>query len=329
MRILLVKTSSLGDVIHNLPVVRDLLAQRPDCVIDWVVERALAEIPRLHAGVRRVIPVGLRAWRHRLLKGSTWSELGAFGRELRADSYDLVIDTQGLLKSALIARRARGPHCGYDAASAREPAASRFYDRRYTVSRALHAVDRNRRLVAAAAGYAVDGAPDYGLGAVPPGLTPDPSGGTDTPPPHAVLLTATSRDDKLWPEADWIALGMALCAHGLHCLLPSGSATERERAARIASALPAATALPAQSLTELAATLGAARLAVGVDTGLVHLAAALDRPTLALYCASEPDLTGVMAGRGGAPAENLGARGNPPTATAVIDRALALCACPA
>ena len=349
MRILLVKTSSLGDVIHNLPVVRDLLAQRPDCVIDWVVERALAEIPRLHPGVRRVIPVGLRAWRQRLLEGSTWREIAEFGQELRAESYDLVIDTQGLLKSALVARRARGPRCGYDAGSAREPAASRFYDRRYPVPRALHAVERNRRLVAAAAGYAPEGAPDYGLGAVPPGPTFGPSGGTEMEPPgltfspsggtgtlpssvafgrpHAVLLTATSRDDKLWPEADWIALGTALCARGLHCLLPAGTATERERAARIAAALPAATALPAQTLTELATTLAATRLAVGVDTGLVHLAAALGRPTLALFRASDPGLTGVMAGKGGAPAENLGARGAPPAVGTVIARALELSAC--
>lgn len=136
-----------------------------------------------------------------------------------------------------------------------------------------------------------------------------------------MLLTATSRDDKLWPEERWVALGRALHERGLGCLLPAGSPAERARAERLAQAIPAAVALPPLSLTELAAQLAAARLVIGVDTGLVHLAAALGRPTLALFCASDPALTGVCAST---PAINLGARGRPPEVDAVLAAAMPL-----
>ena len=134
----------------------------------------------------------------------------------------------------------------------------------------------------------------------------------------AVLLTATSRDDKLWPQERWIAVGLALDELGLACMLPAGSAAERERAAQIAQAIPGAIVLPPMSLTELARQLAAARLVIGVDTGLVHLAAALGRPTLALFCASDPALTGVLAAT---PAVNLGTRGRPPTVGDVLTAA--------
>jgi heptosyltransferase-1 len=205
-----------------------------------------------------------------------------------------------LLKSALITRLARGKRCGHDATSAREPLAARFYDTCFAVPRELHAVERNRRLVALAAGYAPSPTLDYGI-AVPPAPT--------FAAPCAVLLNATSRDDKLWAEENWIALGRVLHGRGLTCLLPAGNATERERAARLARAIPGAIALPPLSLRELSGQLAAAQVVIGVDTGLVHLAAAVGRPTLALFCASEPSLTGVLATT---PAINLGARSQPP-----------------
>lgn len=301
MRILLIKTSSLGDVVHNLPVVTDLRLGYPDAKIDWIVEEGFADIPRLHPGLRRVIPVSLRRWRKSLPSPATWREIRSFHATLREESYDLVIDTQGLIKSALITRLTRGKRCGYAAASAREPLAARFYDTAFEVPKNLHAVERNRRLVALAAGYTASAGPDYGI-AAPSAPTPETR--------HAVLLTATSRDDKLWPEERWIALGSRLHAQGLTCLLPAGSTTERERAGRIASAIPGAAVLPPASLHDLAAQLAAARIVVGVDTGLVHLAAALGRPTLALFCASDPALTGVLAQT---PAINLGAIDQPPS----------------
>lgn len=312
MRFLLVKTSSLGDVVHNLPVVTDLRMHFPDAEIDWVLEEAFADIARLHPGVRRVIPVALRRWRKSLLAAATWREMRSFRARLQEEDYDCVIDTQGLLKSALIGRMTHGQRCGFAASSAREPLAARFYDAGFEVPRSLHAVERNRRLAALAAGYSPSPVPDYGIAA--------PAAPT-TIEPNAVLLTATSRDDKLWAEERWGALGLALHERGLACLLPAGGANERQRAQRIAQGIPGAIALPPQSLRELAGTLAAARIVIGVDTGLVHLAAALGRPTLALFSASDPALTGVLATT---PAINLGARGRPPGVDDVLAAAVPL-----
>lgn len=312
MRILLIKTSSLGDVVHNLPVVTDLRTRFPAATIDWVVEESFADIPRLHPGVDQVIPVAVRRWRRSLLVPATWREIGALRRRLGAARYDLAIDTQGLLKSALIARLAPTRRCGYAADSAREPLASRFYDAHFSVPKAMHAVERNRRLAAQAGGYQITGAPDYGI-AVPPApalCVPEGTSG-----PTAVLLTATSRDDKLWPEEHWTALGQGLEARGLHCLLPAGNDAERERAARLVGRIPRACLLPPSGLGELAGHLAAARIVVGVDTGLVHLAAALARPTLALFSASDPALTGVLART---PAINLGSQSQPPSVAEVL-----------
>lgn len=312
MRILLIKTSSLGDVIHNLPVVTDLRTHHPTAQIDWAVEEAFAEIPRLHPGVSDVFPVAWRRWRRSLLSPSTWNEVRNLRAGLRSARHDLVIDTQGLLKSALVAHSAAGRRCGYAAASAREPVAARFYDIRIEVPKDLHAVERNRRLAAAAAGYDVASPPDYGIAVA----HPSPAGG-----PIAVLLTATSRDDKLWPEGNWQALGAELHRRGLECRLAAGTPIERARAERIAAAIPGAKALPPLGLRELAGHLAAASIVVGVDTGLVHLAAALGRPTLALYCASDPALTGVLAAT---PVRNLGNRGQPPSAAEAIAAIAAL-----
>jgi heptosyltransferase-1 len=312
MRILLVKTSSLGDVIHNLPVVTDLRSHFPDAAIDWVVEQGFADISRLHPGVRRVIPVALRRWRKSLFAPATWREIGAFRAALKEQSYDLVIDTQGLLKSALITRMARGKRCGYTANAAREPLVARFYDACFDVAKELHAVQRNRQLAALAAGYAAAPAPDYGIA-----VSPAPT----FLQPTAVLLTATSRDDKLWPEDHWVEVGQALHGRGLTCLLPAGSTVERERAARVAQVIPGASVLPPMHLAELAAQLAAARIVIGVDTGLVHLAAALGRPVLALFSASDPALTGVLAST---PAINLGRRGQPPSVGDVLTAAAPL-----
>ena len=306
MRILLIKTSSLGDVIHNLPVVTDLRARFPDAAIDWIVEEAFADVVRLHPAVRRVLPVAIRRWRGSLLAPASWAEMRSFHTALRSESYDLVLDTQGLLKSALLTRMACGRRCGYAATSAREPVAARFYDSAFEVPKNLHAVERNRRLAALAADYSMAPAPDYGIAASPAPVPETPS---------AFLLTATSRDDKLWPEERWTALGRALQDRGLACLLPSGSPSERQRANRLAASIPGAVALPPLGLAALATQLASARVVIGVDTGLAHLAVALGRPTVALFCASDPALTGVLAAT---PAINLGAHGQPPELDAVL-----------
>ena len=308
MRVLVVKTSSLGDVVHCLPAVSDLARARLDAEIEWVVEEGFAAIPRLHPRITRVLPVAIRRWRRALGRHDTWREITAFDRALRARRYDAVLDAQGLVKSALITARARGPGLGYAPRSAREPASALFYRRRFAVSRALHAVERNRRLAGRAFGYEPAGPPDYGLRAPAGALPWVPDG------PYAVLLHATSRADKLWPEDDWQALAARLHGAGLGCVLPWGSEAERERAGRLARAMPGAVAAPRLDLTEAAQLLAGARVAIGVDTGLVHLAAALGAPTVALYTATDPGLTGVHAA---GPHANLGGRGRAPDAAAV------------
>lgn len=316
MRILLVKTSSLGDIVHNLPVVSDIQRVFPAAAIDWVAEEGFAALPRLHPAVRHVVPVAVRRWRKSPFAPAVWREIGAFRRLARADFYTAVLDTQGLLKSALIARQARGEKLGHAAASAREALAACFYDRGFDIPRQQHATLRNRQLAAAALGYALEGLPlDYGIVA-PPLRAPWLADGA-----YAVLLTATSRADKEWPEEHWRALGAALIATGLRCVLPGGSTHERQRADRLAQSLGRAVAAPAMSLTDLAGLMAGAQLVVGVDTGLVHLAAALGRPTLALYCASDPALTGVL---GNASCRNLGAPAAPPGAAETVAAALRL-----
>ena len=309
MRILIVKTSSLGDVIHNLPVVSDIRRHFPDAVVDWCVEESFADIPRLHSGVRKILPVAVRRWRKNIFKAATWREIAEFRRGLQDEAYDAVIDTQGLLKSALMASQAKGPVLGYEASSAREPAAARFYDRTFSVSRDLHAVVRNRRLVAAALGYVLDGEPDYGIEAVPAGFAWLPHR------PYVVFLTATSRDDKLWPEANWLTLGQQLNSLGISAVLPGGSPVERERASRLAAGIPGAVAAPAMTIPYLASLLAGGRAAVGVDTGLTHLAVALKVPTVALYTATDPGLTGVL---GVGFHRNLGGKDQIPSPAAVL-----------
>lgn len=315
MRILLVKTSSLGDVIHNLPVVSDIVRSLPGARIDWVVEESFRDLPHLHPGLGRVIPVALRRWRRSPFAAGTWREIGLFRGSLRSVGYDRVVDTQGLVKSLLVARQARlapgGQRWSYDRASIREPLAAPGYDRHAAVPRNLHAVERNRALAAAALGYAdalADLPLDYGIRA-------EPLRDAWLPPAYAVLLSATSRADKLWPEEHWIALARDLARQGLRCLLPAGSAAERQRAARIAAAVPGALAAPALGPKDLARLFAGAAAVVGLDTGLTHLAAALGRPTVALFTGSRPELTGVHAGPA---AVNLGGPGQIPDPDRVL-----------
>jgi heptosyltransferase-1 len=285
-RLLFVKTSSLGDVVHNCPAVSDAARAWPDAAIDWVVEEAFADVAAMHARVRRVIPVAVRRWRGAPWRARTWREIGAFRRALREERYDRVIDTQGLVKSAMIARAARGERHGMDAASARESLAARCYDVRHAVPKGQHAVDRNRQLVAAALGAPVPAQCDYGLRAE--GALPLELGA-----PYAVLLTMTSRADKLWPEDRWIELGRRLAAQGVRAVLPWGSAEEQARAERIAAAVRDALVPRRMSVAELARLLRGARGVAGVDTGLTHLAAALGVPAVGIYTSTQARLTGL------------------------------------
>ena len=308
--ILLIKTSSLGDVVHNLPVASDIRARFPRARIDWVVEEAYSDIVGMHPGVHRAIPVALRRWRGNLLKPAHWREFGQYRRALSGMRYDCVIDTQGLIKSALLARVASGTRHGYAGASAREPLAAKFYDIVHAVPRDLHAVVRNRRLAAMALGYELPTEINYGI-APPSGMAPI------SPGPYCVLLHATSRADKLWPEPAWQQLGRELAKRGFASVLPWGDAAERARSERIARALRESVVPQAQGILGMAGLLAGAKAVIGVDTGLTHLAAALGRPVVALYCGTHPGLTGVYAGPG-ARVRNLGDAGAVPETNQVL-----------
>jgi heptosyltransferase I len=304
-RILFVKTSSLGDVVHQCPAVSDAARSVPGVRIDWVVEEGFAAVARMQAHVERVIPVALRRWRRALWKREVWRELGELRRSLAAERYDAVIDTQGLVKSALVARIAAGTRHGMDRASAREALAARFYERTHAIPRGLHAVERNRRLTAAALGFALPSSIHYGL-------RPAAAPAQGMPAAYSVLLTMTSRADKLWPEPRWTELGRALA---LPIVLPWGTEEERRRAERIAQGIGQALVPQRMGLEALAEVLCSARHVIGLDSGLTHLAAAVGSPTVAIFCGSDPALTGLY---GGERTANVGAPGKPPRVFEVL-----------
>lgn len=313
-RILLIKTSSLGDVIHNCPVIHDIHSHFADAQIDWVVEEGFADIPRMHTGVNQVFTVAMRRWRKQLFNKKTWQEIIQFKQQIQQSQYDVVIDTQGLLKSALITKLVKGVKHGYDKNSIREPFASRFYDVTHACSYQQHAITRNRTLAALSLGYTppID-APNYGLNttklaSVPPGK-------------YVIGLHGTSKDSKLWPTLHWINLGKALAEHGYQLVLPWASAEEESRANVIKAALTNATVLDKLTIGQLALVINHTQAAVGVDTGLSHLATALNVPTVAIYTDTNPALTGVMAGVQ-QPAVNLGGIGKTPSVDEVMQTLL-------
>jgi len=290
MRILLLKTSSLGDLVHMLPALSDAAKRIPALRVGWVAEEGFAAVPAWHPTVDKVIPVAMRRWRKNAFQSSTWREIGVARQAMRVTPYAAVVDAQGLLKSAWLAHWARQPVTGYDRYSIREPLASLFYAHRMAISRELHAIERNRRLLAAALGYDMGDLPlDYGLGGH------DFDADEALPSPYILALHGTSREDKEWPEADWIAVGQGLASHGRALVLPWGNAREKERAERIAVAVPTAQVLPRLGLDGLAGIIARADAVLGVDTGLMHVAAALRKPGLALFPATLPQLTGVRS----------------------------------
>ena len=288
-RILLIKTSSLGDVIHNLPVVNDIHTHFPNAEIDWVVEESFADIPRLHPQVNQVFTVAMRRWKKYIFSQKTWHEITKFKKLIQQNQYNAIIDTQGLLKSALITRCANGVKHGYDKSSIRESLASYFYDKTYNISYQQHAVTRNRALVALSLGFAAPtNAPDYGISAPKCELT--------LPEKYIVALHSTSRNSKLWPTQYWADLGKQLAQQNLSLVLPWASDKEHLRAQAIAKEVQGSIVLPQLNIRELSGVIANATAAIGVDTGLSHLATALNRPVVAIYTDTMPVLTGVMAG---------------------------------
>lgn len=284
MHVLLVKLSSLGDVVHTLPAVED--AARHGVTFDWVVEEDFAAVPAMHRGVRNVIRSALRRWRRpgeRRLR-----EVRSFGRNLRHQSYDLVIDAQGLIKSALIASCSRGRvRAGFDRTSAREPAAALFYSRHAAVPmKECHAVERTRRLFAAAIGYDQPSEkPSFGLDV------------QEEAEPYCVLVHGTTWESKHWPDAFWTHMASRVMQAGLTPILPWLSEAERRRAESVARQVDGARAVGSMPLDDVADLLAHASAVVGVDTGLSHLSAALGRPTVGLFGPTDAQLTGCVGNR--------------------------------
>ncbi len=297
----------MGDVVHALPIVHDVLRRYPDACIEWLVEAPFAAIPALHPGVRRVLPMAWRKWRERLFEGATWDAMKALRAGLRAAPYDLVLDLQGLLKSALWARQALGPVAGYDRASAREPLAAALYARTARVPRDLHAVQRCRALAAAHLNLPPPtDAPDFGLRAPEPAWRPRGA--------YSVLIPNASRREKLWPERHWIAVGRRLLECGLPAVVLWGRDAEQTLAERIAAGC-GGDVPPFLKVGEMASVLAGAGQVVGLDTGFTHLAAAFGRPTLGIYCDHEPGLAGIT---GPGRVASIGGKGQVPARQEVL-----------
>ncbi|NIO41836.1 MAG: lipopolysaccharide heptosyltransferase I [Burkholderiales bacterium] len=307
-RVLLVKTSSLGDVIHNLPVASDVRHHFPNADIHWLVEEQYTPIVEMHGEVDRIIAIALRRWRKAPWSVNNWRQFLAARRALRQFRYNAIIDTQGLLKSALFARLSKGPIHGFAARTAREPLASRFYDARYEFPSEMHKIERYRSVAARAFSYDLDNFIEYGIAPRVP--NPNLIEG-----PYCVLLHSTARSAKLWGEDQWLNLIERLNAAGLGCILPWGNDTELRRSDRLAVRAGRTLVAPKLSLDQLSALIAGAELVVGVDTGLMHLAAAFSRPVVGIFCDSNP----IDANpQGPGPTAYRGDLGKPPSVDDVV-----------
>ncbi len=285
MRVLLIKTSSMGDIIHTLPALTDASLALPSVRFDWVVEEPFAEIPSWHKQVDNVIPVALRRWRKDIFSRATLSGIKQFRSQLKDKKYDLILDAQGLVKSAWLVYLARGVRAGLDFSSAREGLASLAYQRRYTVNFHQHAIHRMRQLCSQALGYALpETPPDFGL-QVNKTIANDP---------YLVFLHGTTWKSKQWPEVYWQELAELAKLAGYRIKVGGGNKEEVERATRLASKNSAIDLVPYLSINEMAQLLSGAKAAVAVDTGFGHLASALNIPTVSLYSSTNADFTGAL-----------------------------------
>ena len=288
-KILIVRVSSLGDVVHNMPAIADIRRLHPDAQIDWLVEESFTDLVELVNGVRRALPFSLRRWRKRLFSFDNWREIQRFRRALAAEKYDLVIDCQGLIKTAWVASWARGTLVGLgnrtDGAGYEWPVRF-FYNKRVPIEPRTHVVERTRQLVAAALGDPHPEATDtieFGIDTRRAALALSQAD-LNLPVPYVVFVHATSRADKQWPDTAWIELGQTLIRRGVSIVLPWGSDAERETSDKLAKEFGAAAVVPPKlSLPAVVGLIDGAAATVGVDTGLVHIAAALKRPTVELY----------------------------------------------
>jgi len=332
-RILIVRTSSLGDLVHMLPAITDIARHVPDAEINWVVEEAFAEIPSWHPAVSGIIKVAHRRWRKAWWSAGVRAERRALREQLQAKRYDIILDMQALLKSAWLVRQARGVRHGLDWRSAREPLASLFYNVRHRVEFWQPAVIRQRKLAGLTFGYQYAGLPDFGLQAFAREVAEAreaEAAGTEGRLHHleadkgyAVIMPSASRDDKLWPEEDWRAVFRRLQEAGCTLKLLAGNEQEAQRARLLIAGAEAAEVMPRMSLTEVARLLAGSRLMVGLDSGLTHLSAALGRPTIGIYRASTPVRTPLVGSNYTASLGDRGASPSREVVMAAVEQALA------
>ncbi|MDG4902031.1 MAG: lipopolysaccharide heptosyltransferase I [Mesorhizobium sp.] len=318
MRVLIVKTSSMGDVIHTFPAVEDALRNRPDISFDWCVEEAFAAVVALHPAIGTIHKVALRRWRKKPFDGGTWREMAGLRRALRSRRYDLVIDAQGLLKSAVVAKQSGAPIAGFDRSSAREPSATLLYERKYAVPRELHAIERTRRLFGLALGYQAD------LSTLSSGIVPPAGGLSGVEGKTAFLLHGTSREDKKWPVEDWVETARRLVSQQFTPIVTWSNEAEKRVAEAIAGAVPETVLVPKSLLADVTAILGRSTLVIGADTGLTHLASAFGLPTVAIFLATEPGLTGPRGPYSSTLLAPAGGKVTPAEVMAEAERLLAL-----
>ena len=299
-KILLVKLSSLGDVLHNLPIVWDIRARLPNAQIDWVVEETYVHLlmPLLSRdgfrGIDRIIPFGLRRWKKSLLSKKSWEEFFAFKDELQKVNYEFIIETQGLLKSALVCYLARKSSDAIVSGLANatefsgyEPIARGFYDQSVHVPFHCHAVDRSRYVACSALNLPLIDRSEkaqfypasYGESVVDSKLA-----GLEKP--YVLFFHSTAREAKRWSNANWIALGKKLVSLGYQVVLPWGNVPEKNVSNELAAQIPGSLVPNAFSIQEAFAVIANSALIVGVDTGLTHLSAVLNKPTIEIYCDS-------------------------------------------
>lgn len=316
MKILLVRLSSMGDLIHTLPAIEDLAQACPDVELHWLCEAGFADIARLHPFVKKVHEMKWRQWRKHLGKRETWQAMSRLKNDLREERFDWVLDSQSLLKSALFAKCAGAPIFGLNKASAREAAAAWFYSKSFEVPKGRSAVWRNRALFAQAFDYEMPQVLSFGV------EVPEAGRLNGLAQPYFVALHATSRDSKLWPVAHWRAL-LQMLRQNEPCTvyLPWGNETEKTRAHEIAADLPFVQVCEKMNLLQAAALLQGAKGVAGVDTGLLHLADAVNVPVVGIFTDTDPRKTGVQES---AWAKNLGGVACLPEVADVYET---LCAC--
>ena len=334
MNILIIKLSSLGDVLHNLPIVWDIRTQYPNARIDWLVEESYVSLlePLVcnadFKGLNHIIPIAIRRWKKNLLSGQTLKEWRVFRQNLQATQYDVVVETQGLLKAAWLTRLAtRSPNAviaglgNATAGSGYEPIVRWFYTDIVQVPLRCHAVSRSRWVAAAATKVAVPTSqPQFYPAAFLQSLQ---SVAIPLDKPYVLFFHATARAAKQWSECNWVALGNVLAKQDKQVILPWGNVLEKAVSERLSAQIAHSIVSPAFNINEWFSVIANAALIIGVDTGLTHLSAMMNAPTIELYCDSPRWKTeAYWSGN----VINLGDAGQPPSLEAVLQSAKTLLA---